>query len=126
MAARVRSVTGRLVLRPCRPVRAADRCAHPDDTSAGPVKNFRLNGREAVYGPASERTNERTNERCRWSHAYSTSMRIRTVLGPPLPHEIVRDTATALVLSNGASSQRDSTCGNYTADCSPGSYARKP
>ncbi|OZF06049.1 hypothetical protein CH300_12580 [Rhodococcus sp. 15-1154-1] len=26
-------------------------------------------------------------------------MRIRTVLGPPLPHEIVRDTAAAIVLS---------------------------
>ncbi len=26
-------------------------------------------------------------------------MRIRTLLGPPLPHEIVRDTATAIVLS---------------------------
>lgn len=26
-------------------------------------------------------------------------MRIRTLLGPPLPHEIVRDTATAMVLS---------------------------
>ncbi|KZF02607.1 hypothetical protein A2J03_28480 [Rhodococcus sp. EPR-157] len=38
-------------------------------------------------------------------------MRIRTLLGPPLSHEIVRDTATAIVLSmtheKPASSQAD-------------------
>lgn len=32
-------------------------------------------------------------------HLILEGMRIRTVLGPPLPHEIVRDTATAIVLS---------------------------
>ena len=53
-------------------------------------------------------------------------MRIRTVLGPPLPHEIIRDTATALVLSNGVRTQSDNSfCGDDTAaDGSPGSYAK--
>lgn len=32
-------------------------------------------------------------------HLILEGMRIRTVLGPPLPHEIVRDTAAAIVLS---------------------------
>mgnify|MGYP005999729925 CR=1 FL=1 len=46
------------------------------------------------------------------------------MLGPPLPHEIIRDTATALVLSNGVRTQSDNSfCGDDTAaDCSLGSY----
>lgn len=47
------------------------------------------------------------------------------MLGPPLPHEIVRDTATALVLSDGARSQRDSTCGDDTAAAPQSRFLRE-
>ena len=55
-------------------------------------------------------------------------MRIRTLLGPPLPHEVVRATATILVLSNKAQARRqiDVGCGTPSALDGPDSFGAEP